>query len=145
MNIWQFNALVTRRLFGWNVINFFAGLILGRSSDAEQRGIASQAVGWAVINFAIAIFGGRATHKRAVKPDAMEAATQAKESRNLRRLLWLNAGLDVGYMLGGLWFANRETARPFRRGIGIGITIQGALLFVFDVVHALLVDNRGSC
>ncbi len=144
MNIWQFNALVTRRLFGWNVINFIVGLVLGRSSDTVQRGIGSQAVGWAVINFAIAIFGGRATQKRAVKPDAMEAATLAKESRNLRRLLWLNAGLDVGYMLGGWWFANREVARPFRRGMGIGIVIQGALLFVFDVVHALLVDNRGS-
>src|SRR4051794_11434124 len=111
MNIWQFNALVTRHLFGWNVINLAIGIVLGRNSDALWRGIGSQAVGWSVINFAIALFGGRATQKRSVKPEALQAKTLAKESRNLRRLLWINAGLDVGYMVGGWWYSNREVAR----------------------------------
>jgi hypothetical protein len=141
MNIWAFNALLTRRLFGWNVINMAMGFVLGRNPDALWRGIGSQAVGWAAINFAIALFGGRATQKRSVKPDALKAETLAKESRNLRRLLWINAGLDVGYMLGGWWFSKREVVRPFRRGIGLGIIIQGALLLVFDVIHALQVPE----
>ena len=142
MTIWQFNTLLTRRLFGWNVINMVAGFLLGRSSDAIQRGIGAQAVGWAAVNFAIAIFGGRATQKRAEKSDALQAATLAKESHNLRRLLWINAGLDVGYMLGGWWYARREKARMFRRGMGLGVIIQGMLLLVFDVVHALQVPEH---
>ena len=141
MNIWQFNALLTRRLFGWNVINLAIGIVLGRNTDALWRGIGSQAVGWSIINFAIALLGGRATRKRAAKPDAVQTEILATESRNLRRLLWINAGLDVGYMLGGWWYSNREVARPFRRGMGLGIIIQGALLFVFDVIHALQVPE----
>ena len=141
MNIWEFNALLTRRLFGWNVINMAVGFVLGRNTDALWRGIGSQAIGWAVINFAIALFGGTATQKRAVKPDALQVEKLAKESRNLRRLLWINAGLDVGYMLGGWWYSGREMARPFRRGIGLGIIIQGALLLMFDVIHALQVPE----
>ncbi len=142
MNIWQFNGLVTRRLFAWNVINMAVGVLMGRSSHDERRGMASQAVGWAGVNFAIAFFGGRATRKREQQANALEATTLAKEARNLKRLLWLNAGLDVGYMLGGWWYAQREAARPFRRGVGRGIIIQGALLLVFDVVHALLVPRH---
>ena len=141
MNIWGFDVLLTRRLFGWNVVNMAAGVVLARNADALWRGIGSQAVGWSVINFIIAIFGGSATQKRSLKPDAFNPETLAKESRNLRRLLWINAGLDVGYMVGGWWYAGREVARPFRRGMGVGIIIQGALLLVFDVIHALQVPE----
>ncbi len=42
MNIWVFNALLTRRLFGWNVINMATGVALGRNSDTLWRGIGSQ-------------------------------------------------------------------------------------------------------
>ncbi|MBA3868446.1 MAG: hypothetical protein H0X30_04780 [Anaerolineae bacterium] len=76
-----------------------------------------------------------------MKLDALQAETLAKESRNLRRLLWINAGLDVGYILGGWCYSNREVARPFRRGLGLGIILQGALLLVFDVIHALQVPE----
>ena len=102
MNIWGLNVLLTRRLFGWNVVNMAAGVVLARNADALWRGIGSQAVGWSVINFIIAIFGGSAIQKRSLKPDAFNPEILAKESRNLRRLLWINAGLDVGYMVGGM-------------------------------------------
>lgn len=142
MSIWQFNSLVTRRLVLWNLVNMAIGIWLGRSTSAEQSGMGSQAVGWAGVNFAIAFFGSRATAKRAVRPDAMDKPVLVKEARNLQRLLWLNAGLDVGYMLGGWWYARREQARPFRRGIGRGIVVQGALLLVFDVIHAVRVPEQ---
>lgn len=136
MNIWQFNEQVTRRLMTWNAVNLVCGLALANSRDAERRGIGTQAAGWAVINVAIAIIGGRATRQRAQKADALKPETLTREARNLRRLLWLNAGLDVGYMLGGWWYARREGKRPFRRGMGTGIIIQGLLLFIFDVTQA---------
>jgi len=47
------------------------------------------------------------------------------------------------YMVGGSALS-RSGARnqdERRRGMGIGIIIQGVLLFVFDVVHALIVPD----
>ena len=73
----------------------------------------------------------------------------AEQARKLRRLLWLNAALDVGYVAGGWWFAHRfngaqgERDRSVR-GHGYGIILQGAFLFLFDVIHALrLPSPRG--
>lgn len=141
MNIWQFNALLMRRLAAWNVFNLIIGIKLSRSPDPMRRGIGIQAIGWAVVNFAIAFFGGTTAQKKVGRSDALEATVMDKEARNLRRLLWINAGLDVAYMFGGRWYAVRESQRPFRGGMGIGIIIQGIMLFIFDVSHALFVPG----
>jgi len=141
MTIWGFNEQLTRRLFAWNVVNIAIGMLVGRG-DEWQRGVGSQSVGWGLVNIGIALIGGRATRQRALKPDAHTPATLHKEARNLRRLLWINSGLDVLYMLGGWWLARREAARPFRRGMGHGIIVQGALLLLFDVIHALDVPSH---
>ncbi len=141
MNIWQFNTLLTRRLFSLNVINFATGLVLSQKPEPIQRGNGMQAVGWAAVNFAIALFGWKWSQKRAAKPDALDKTVLAKETRNLRRILWFNAALDVGYMLGGWWYTQRESERPFRWGSGLGIIIQGMMLLIFDAVHALQVPD----
>ncbi|PJF27320.1 MAG: hypothetical protein CUN53_04525 [Phototrophicales bacterium] len=63
------------------------------------------------------------------------------QARSLRRLLWINAGLDVLYMIGGLWYALRAKA-PRGRGMGIGVIFQGLFLFIFDVLQAREVPER---
>lgn len=138
MNIWQFSSLVSQRLLTWNIANLIAGvglLVRGR------RGVGSQFIGWALINMAIAVFGERSNQARAARPDAISPLIREGQARNLRRLLWINAGLDVLYMLGGFLFALRAKKKQ-RRGMGIGIIIQGAFLFVFDVIHGLDVPDR---
>ncbi|MBZ0295239.1 MAG: hypothetical protein K8L99_21930 [Anaerolineae bacterium] len=71
-----------------------------------------------------------------------DAAVQQREAQNLRRILWLNAFLDVLYVTGGGWLArNRGQDKLFWRGIGRGIMLQGVMLFVFDVLHARQVPD----
>lgn len=143
--IWKFQRTVTRRLFIWNAANIFVGIIIAPLGKLAQ-GIGSQALGWGAINMAIAVFGRAGSTRRANLPDANTPAVLEKESRNLRNILWINAGLDVLYMVGGSALS-RSGARnqdERRRGMGIGIIIQGALLFVFDVVHALIVPDANS-
>lgn len=138
MNIWQFQNLLTRRLLTINAANILAGLLV-LPAAAFWRGFGTQAVGWGLVNVGIAVFGGRAARRRSLAPDALEQAVMAREARSLCRLLWINAGLDVLYMLGG-WQLTRRAAPgdALRRGHGWGIVAQGGLLFVFDVAHALL-------
>ncbi|MBN2006671.1 MAG: hypothetical protein JXA21_25180 [Anaerolineae bacterium] len=64
----------------------------------------------------------------------------------MARLLWINTGLDVIYVTVGLILAyggpSKETnPAPRRRGSGWGVVLQGAALFLFDLMHALRLSD----
>jgi hypothetical protein len=143
MNIWEFSELLSRRLLSWNILNILIGLTLWLRSPF-WRGVGSQSIGWGLINSAIAIVGGAVTHQRFKNlPDPLSANVTSREARNLRRILWVNTFLDVLYILGGARFSQtQDKTDKLRQGIGAGIVIQGALLFVFDLVHARSVPNE---
>ena len=56
---------------------------------------------------------------------------------SLRNTLLINAGLDVAYVLGGVYMLSRP--EETWRGAGWGIIVQGAFLLAFDLLHAYLV------
>lgn len=138
MNIWDFNRLISQRLFNYNMVNFSIGQTLyGRGEFL--KGVGTQAMGWSVINIGIALVGGSITRNRfETIDDPMQPGLLKKETRNLRLLLTVNTLLDLGYMWGGYKFAHsaKEDAH-FRRGNGWGIVLQGAFLFFFDLYHLL--------
>jgi hypothetical protein len=59
----------------------------------------------------------------------------AAEARRLRRLLWINAGLDVLYVVVGAGLVVFGSG-PVVDGHGVGVMVQGAFLLVFDAAHA---------
>jgi carboxylesterase len=144
VNIWQFSALVSARLLAWATASTLIGILL-LPARAFWRGFGAQAAGWGLIDAGIALagvlFGNR---RRAQMPDSHAPAVLAKEAHSLRRLLWINAGLDVLYVLGGWLWARRKRHDAFGRGTGWGIVVQGAFLLAFDVYHALRVPRDGK-
>jgi hypothetical protein len=131
-DIWTFTANVSDRLLSWNLFNIIIGLILGRGRGF-LRGFASQNIGWGIINSAIALIGQHLNSKRmAALDDPGDAAVQASERRNLRWILALNGFLDILYMLAGRRLSRSSKLFSMRRGIGVGVMVQGALLFFFD-------------
>ena len=56
---------------------------------------------------------------------------------DLKTVLLINAGLDVAYMLGGIYLLTRPEATW--RGSGVAVLIQGGFLLAFDLIHALLI------
>ena len=58
------------------------------------------------------------------------------EADFIRKILWINFGLDMLYILGGVWMI-LSWRRDFWQGTGWGIVFQGAFLFLFDLYHAL--------
>lgn len=142
MNIWQFSRLVTGRLMRWSLASMLVGVLLQRHRDPVWKGIGAQSVGWGAIDALIALFGGIGTqNKIADLPNPGDAEVQAKEKSNLKMVLWANATLDVFYVLGGLWFMRRDKGDGVKRGHGLGIVIQGGFLLVFDLLHALLIED----
>lgn len=140
--IWDFQDTLTRRLLLWSALSIAAGIGLLAFGDPFWRGFGLQALVWGVIDAAIALFGQRAAAKRRAKgPHGPEAL--AREARNLRRLLWVNTGLDVLYVAGGLALVYTMAAQnPFAGGNGWGIIVQGGFLFFFDLLHALAVPRK---
>ncbi len=140
--IWDFQDTLSRRLLLWSALSIAAGIGLLAFGEPFWRGFGLQAVVWGAIDAAIALFGQRAAARRRAKgPHGPEAL--AREARNLRRLLWINTGLDVLYVAGGLALVYTMAAQnPFAGGNGWGIIVQGGFLFFFDLLHAVAVPRK---
>jgi hypothetical protein len=134
-----FARMVSLRLMLWSVLSMAGGALLWRRGTPFWRGFGIQALAWGAIDALIAaagLAGQRPSH------DPSPAYDAPREARKLRRLLWFNAALDVGYMAGGAWLARTKgSANPAWRGHGWGIVLQGAFLFWFDLYHALRVPR----
>lgn len=136
MNIFQYQNKISKRLLRWSGISIAVGLLM-RFGGKFGKNFGNQFISWGLINSGIAIGGDIAKRNRIDKMDNPgKPEIKRKEAQNLTRLLWLNAGLDVLYMLGGFIWAKRDKGDGAARGNGIGIIIQGLFLFVFDIFHA---------
>jgi Family of unknown function (DUF6992) len=131
MNIWEYQRILTRRLIQWALLSLGIGALLS-GGTRFWRGVGGQFVGWALVNLGIAYFGVTTSEKRRVAlPDPLALEMVEREAHNLRRLLWINTLLDLCYVAGGRWLIRRG-----KRGTGWGIILQGAFLFMFDLLHA---------
>ena len=132
MALWRFQRRLTSLLLGWAAASMGVGLALWRSDDPLRRGVGEQYAGWGAVNALIALIGRRPP------AEANSLVETAARKRTLSRLLWVNTGLDVLYVLGG-WrvLRGRGAADARWRGRGLGIMLQGGFLFFFDLLHAV--------
>lgn len=137
-------------LGSWAVANLAVGGVgWAVAEDPTLRGFAEMSALWNTVNLGLAL-GGLAT---AEETPSTLLPSYRESSGRLERVLLFNAGLDVGYMMLGAWLWDRGA-----RGVGIesaaisseqltgwgqALVVQGAFLFVFDLVLARLVaDDR---
>ena len=133
-NIWDFQEKVGKRLTRWSWLSGFLGLSMILDLYAPIRAVGKQFILWGFIDWLIAKYAKRQVTKKQGAPEASGPSTQKKMAKKLSRLLWFNSFLDVGYMAYGRHLI--KTADETKRGAGIGIFIQGAFLFIFDIYHA---------
>jgi hypothetical protein len=139
MNIWQFQSKLTQHLLIWSLLSMMVGSLLQISRKRFFRGLGQQFAAWGFIDALIAVFGNRAAQNRYLQhADPLASEVTASETSKLRKILWINAGLDVGYVAGGTALAlTKGKTDTGWRGHGIGVIIQGGFLFFFDLFHAL--------
>lgn len=141
--IWDFQDVLSRRLLLWSALSIITGaLLVAFGASAWWHGFGVQALAWGAIDAAIALFGQLSARKRRAA-GLGGPETFAREARNLRRLLWVNTGLDVLYLAGGVALIRTLGAQnPSAAGSGWGVIVQGGFLFIFDLLHALAVPRR---
>jgi hypothetical protein len=129
MSTQSFTTTIAQRLLLWGALSTIGGALLQFSRKPFWIGVGQQAIGWGVIDALIALFAGR-------------SASRSFSGQTLRRVLLINAALDVLYMLGGFIFARTKGAADEKlHGQGWGIVLQGLFLFKFDLIHALLAPS----
>lgn len=133
--IWKFEADLTNRLLVWSILSLLSGLYIWFAANEFGRGFGIQLVAWGAVDAAIAIVGVRSAARR------KSTADPKNEALFIRKVLWINFGLDVLYILGGFWLI-QAYSESFWQGTGWGIVLQGAFLFLFDLIHALRVPTE---
>ena len=128
----------------WAVGNIAAGAALQGSRTGADRYFHRMNAYWNVVNLGLAGISLYTISR--TDPGAFGLAESLAEHHKLQKILLFNAGLDVGYMLGGAYLIERakrpDQVRPERlRGFGRSIVLQGAFLFLFDVGAALYLSN----
>ena len=106
-----------------------AVLAVRRVRSPLLAGFAIQCVAWGVAEVALA---GIRLHGASLR-DGAAAVT-------LDRLLWLNTGLDAGYVIVGATLALTGWALGRRLGLmgaGMGVIMHGLALFIFDLRFVL--------
>ncbi|AWR86099.1 DUF6992 family protein [Meiothermus taiwanensis] len=116
---------ISARLLAWSVPWSLVGSIVGLTSeDPWQRSFWLTHSVWAAVNSGIALVG-------LLGPEP--------EKSQLRNLLYINAGLDLLYIAGGVALALQPDPRS--QGAGWAIALQGAWLLLFDLFNALALES----
>jgi hypothetical protein len=127
------------RLLLWAALSVLGGtgvllsLAIRRVRSPLLTHFAIQTTTWGALTAAIAWLGWRAVQLR----DLSGAA-------RLERVVWLNVGLDAGYVAAGAVLATSAWLLARRLGgvgAGIGIVVQGLALFVLDLQFAAIISR----
>ena len=131
------------RVGAWGAANVAAGgILLATSGDAAQRrAFGIQSAAWGAVNVGIAAVA----LSQSADPAGMGLAEALRAENGLGDVLWLNMGLNAGYMAVGatLWIvSSRGVSNPAAwRGHGQAVLLQGAALLVLDGI--VLAGSRG--
>ena len=138
----QRSAMLT--LGGWAVINIGTGLALRGGTSGGAREFHTMNALWNTVNLGIAGFGYWSAARS--NPAGWDLAQSLNEHQNFQQILLFNAGLDVGYIMGGLYLterAKRPGANADRlRGFGKSIMLQGGFLMLFDLANYFIAMSR---
>lgn len=145
-SLYAYQRRIMPALLGWGVLSIAIGLVWWRRDDPWWRAVGIQWAAWGAIDSIIAAFGWRGAVRgaTALATGTRTDAEHVKETRQFERVLWVNTGLDVCYVLGGalLIRANAAPVYADRRGHGAGVIAQGLFLLGFDLANALIVRAR---
>jgi hypothetical protein len=132
-------------LGSWAVGNILLGAYGNYKASGDTKYFHQFNAMWNGVNLGIAAFGY--FNAAASDPNTMTATQILNEYNSLQNFLLLNAGLDVAYMVTGLYLKERakNSPNPERlRGYGKSLLLQGGFLLAFDVALYFIHQNNAS-
>jgi hypothetical protein len=127
-------------LTSWSVANLAYGGIASSRTEGSTRYFHRMNVYWNVVNMGIAAPSLiRSLRKKNSLPTTLHESID--ELHSLEKTLLFNAGLDVAYLMGGLYLLERaktttNTHERFK-GFGQSVLVQGGFLLLFDATTYL--------
>lgn len=132
----------------WATANIISGSIGAPLSSGTQRSFHLMNLSWGAVNLAIAMPGIISyMKKKEVETDPMKIY---KNFRTSKTVYLLNAGLDVGYTLSGVWMYERSKRiskvdrAEMIEGFGYSVMIQGLYLLTYDAVMYGIFASRNK-
>lgn len=129
-------------LGSWAVGNLGLGAWRVGQTQGEDRYFYQMNMYWNAVNLALAGFG---YYSAATTNDSTLSAFASLQAHyKTEKILLLNAGLDVAYVMGGVYLLERGNSqaagskRDQFRGFGRSVIVQGGFLLLFDLALYLV-------
>jgi len=138
-------------LGGYALANIAIGAIAAGQTTGDTKAFHQMNVYWNLVNLGIA--GAAALNQRKQSGEGETLAQAVRRHGTMKQILLVNTGLDVAYVMGGLYLRQRGMTNERsgltdkaaqQQGYGTSIMVQGGFLFAFDLVNYLLFKRRGD-
>lgn len=133
-------------LGGWALANIASGAYGWNKYDGDKKYFHQMNLFWNTVNLTIAGIGLYSAIQ--TDPSVMDGPSILDAHRKSENTFLINAGLDVLYMAGGYYMTRlskkKEKYRALFRGYGKSVILQGAFLFVFDLVMYGIQQHHGN-
>jgi len=140
----QLNSYGMLVLGSWAGANMLTGAYGWRNFNGEKKYFHQMNVLWNMVNLSIAGFAVWSGMHESFND--LSAAAMLSKHLKTENLYLINAGLDVGYMLGGAYLLQLSSKKPTKQallaGYGKSVILQGAFLFIFDTGMYLIQRNH---
>lgn len=143
-NVFRYQQQTLPVLLGWAAGSVVTGLLWRQANSERLRGLGNQFVGWGLVDGAIAAFGllGAKRSAERLEQGEMTREDHDRQARRFETIVWVNAALDVGYIIGGWLHGSKAGADERRQGTGWGVMVQGAFLLIWDIILAGLLRAK---
>lgn len=143
----QVNKVGMIVLGSWALGNMVTnGVLLSNPSSNEQAHFYRMNIFWNVVNLGLAIPGLR--HSIITDPESLSLAETVAEYGSMKRIVLMNAALDVAYITGGVLMKEmaktRANKRDILRGYGKSLLLQGGFLLAFDAVLYMALASKSK-
>lgn len=136
-------------LAGWALLNLVVSGSQIFNSEGVRKNFHIMNATWGGVNMAIAAFGYYSSLK---EPAQFGLYDTFNEQKFIQQFLLLNAGLDVAYVIGGLYLRERSerfvqsSQSKYERfkGFGHSLILQGSFLLAFDLTLFLIHKFHGD-
>jgi len=131
-------------LGSWAAANIIQGTISASNTSGSTHYLHQMNAYWNTVNLAIAglgIWALRLQQKQIATPEQL-----IRDQKNVEKLLLLNTGLDISYIITGLYMKERglRLANDRQTGYGNSLVIQGGFLLVLDLVQYFTHQKNGK-
>lgn len=134
-------------LSGWSIVNIGSGVVGMQTIRGAEQEFHKRNILWGGVNLGISQISYWSLHRKRAKTYSLKE-TQ-KRTEIAEKLFLFNTGLDIGYVVFGLYTKERSK-RHFGekadrlKGTGASLIVQGAFLTLFDGTLYLLHNKNGN-